>query len=483
MSFPLSLWNCLSKVFHPLYAVIVCKGSEKYTSIYGVDARLNSLPSEYLRRMRLLLGDEYEAYRAGAGCPPFRGIRLNPLKCSAAVLQAALPFSLRRTPFSPFGYYLPAAADRIGRFPLHHAGAFYVQEPSAAAAVTALSPLPGEKILDLCAAPGGKSTQIAGRMEGKGLLWSNEVVRSRAEILLSNIERMGVRNAVVSCCRPEKLCRALAGYFDRVLVDAPCSGEGMFRRSEAAVQDWSPEHVRSCAVRQLAVLKSASEAVRQEGILVYSTCTFSREENEGVVSSFLAEQGGFELIDCGLLCGRPAFLPQARRIYPMDGGEGHFVAVLRRHSPNPCAVSSCRLEAARGGKEAEAFFRRIFRSGPSGTIRQVRDSLYRFPEALPRMDGLGVLRAGVLLGRLRPGRVEPEHALFMAARPQELSQVIALSHDSPQTAAFLRGEEIEVSPSLKGYAGVSVDGVMTGFGKCSGGWLKNHYPKGLRSHS
>ena len=191
-----------------------------------------------------------------------------------------------------------------GRQPLHHAGAFYVQEPSAASAVTVLAPVPGDRVLDLCAAPGGKSTQIAGALQGQGLLWSNEVVRNRAQVLLSNMERMGVRNAVVSSCRPDLLCERLAGYFDKVLVDAPCSGEGMFRREPQAVKEWSLAHTEACAARQLAILNSAAQAVREGGVLVYSTCTFAPVENEGVVSAFLQKHPGFVLEETGLSGGR-----------------------------------------------------------------------------------------------------------------------------------------------------------------------------------
>ena len=242
---------------------------------------MTTLPQAFCDRMKETLGREYEAFLACYEKPHLRGIRLNPQKCGEDLLRLALPFPVTAAPFSPLSYYVPEEAEHLGALPLHHAGAFYVQEPSAASAVTVLAPQPGERVLDLCAAPGGKSTQIAALLAGEGLLWSNEIVRNRANALLSNVERMGVRNAVVSCCRPEVLCGALAGFFDKVLVDAPCSGEGMFRRDERAIQEWSPEHVKTCAVRQLAILESASQALREGGILVYSTCTFSLRKTKG----------------------------------------------------------------------------------------------------------------------------------------------------------------------------------------------------------
>ena len=284
-----------------------------------------------------MLGGEYEAFRAEYEKPHRRGVRLNTLKCDAETLARTLPFPLAPTPFSPLSYYAPEAV-RMASLPLYHAGAFYSQEPSASSAVTLLDPQPGEKVLDLCAAPGGKSTQIAALTGDRGLLWSNEVVRSRASALASNLERMGVKNAVVSSVYPEVLAEKLEGYFDRVLVDAPCSGEGMFRRDPQAIAEWSPAHVEACAARQLAILGSAPRCVREGGVLVYSTCTFSEEENEGVVRAFLRENPGFVLEKPDVAFGRPAYGVDAVRIFPMDGGEGHFAARFRRTAPNRYAT-------------------------------------------------------------------------------------------------------------------------------------------------
>ena len=233
------------------------------------------MTEKFLERMQSLLGDEFDAFLQYYNGENFRGLRVNTLKCTAEALQGALPFELKPTPFCPDGFYLPADVSSLGNHPLHHAGAFYMQEPSATSAVEMLGVQPGDRVLDLCAAPGGKSTQIGAKLKGEGLLWSNEIVKSRANILLSNIERMGIANAVVSNCHPEQLCERLAGCFDRVLVDAPCSGEGMFRKNSAAQTEWSEEHVKSCAERQLHILNSAKHALKPGGVLVYSTCTFS----------------------------------------------------------------------------------------------------------------------------------------------------------------------------------------------------------------
>ena len=443
---------------------------------------MNLLPQEFENKMKIILKDEFEAFYACYQKPYYRGIRLNTLKCDLQTLEAALPFPIKPAPFSPLSYYIPTAAEKIGFLPMHHAGAFYSQEPSAASAVTILNPLPGEAVLDLCAAPGGKSTQIAASLQGKGLLWSNEVVKSRANILLSNLERCGVANAVVSSCHPEVLCTALSGYFDKVLVDAPCSGEGMFRRDQQAILDWNPAHVEACAVRQLAILESAMLALKQNGTLVYSTCTFSLEENENVVSEFLTRHSDFELLDCGQDFGRPAALAQARRVLPMDGGEGHFVAKMKKLSQNDHYPQPYTVKKSVHLNMADDLYLQIFKAERHNTIEQIGNFYLLLPEMLPDLTKLGVLRAGVMLGEAKANRIEPVHALFMAAKAKELNQVVNLAHDSREIMAFLRGEEIEVDCGFHGFAGVAVDGVVTGFGKCSSGRMKNHYPKGLRNN-
>ena len=243
---------------------------------------------KFLFRMKSLLGDEYSEFLKYYEADNFRGLRVNTLKCTPDKLKSLLDFELKNTPFCKEGFYIPDEVTSLGNNPLHHCGAFYIQEPSATSAVEMLGVEEGDFVLDLCAAPGGKSTQIGAKLNGTGLLWSNEIVKSRANILLSNIERMGISNAVVSNCHPDVLCERLANQFDRVLVDAPCSGEGMFRKNQEAQTEWSEEHVKSCAERQLNILNSAKKALKSGGVLVYSTCTFSVEENEGVITRFIS---------------------------------------------------------------------------------------------------------------------------------------------------------------------------------------------------
>ena len=399
-------------------------------------------------------------------------------------------FKIKKSNFAKNSYYLEENIDSIGNLPLHHAGAFYVQEPSASSAITVLSPVPGDKVLDLCAAPGGKSTQISSCLNGKGLLWSNEIVKNRAKVLLSNMERMGVKNAVISSCHPETLCKRLTGFFDKVLVDAPCSGEGMFRKNPYAMKEWSQEHVKMCAKRQLSILNTATKALKDGGIMVYSTCTFSLEENEQTVYNFLKENPDFALenIDCDF--GRAAQqlildenlvdTSKARRIFPQDGGEGHFVAKFKKKSANSKKVKDFNYKKAKAAENKIGYFSTLFKCEAYGKIEKISNNFIILPEGLPDISGLNVLRAGVLLTTNKGSILEPAHAAFMAAKAEELRTKIDFSCDSKEILAYLKGEEISVPEDMCGYVGVCVDGIVAGYAKAINGRLKNKYPKGLR---
>ena len=434
---------------------------------------------EFLGRMKSLLGGEYDEFLKYYEAEHFRGLRVNTLKCSPEKLGTLIGFELKSTPFCPNGFYIPAEVQSPGNSPLHHCGAFYIQEPSATSAAEMLGVEEEDFVLDLCAAPGGKSTQIGAMLNGTGLLWSNEIVRNRANILLSNIERMGISNAVVSNAHPEQLCERLAGMFDRVLVDAPCSGEGMFRKNGEAQTEWSVEHVRSCAERQLHILDSAKKALKPGGVMVYSTCTFSREENEGVITRFLDENPDFELEDSGVSFGRPT-LEFARRIFPMDGGEGHFAARLRKKGES---VKSALPEIkTKTDSDILDFYDSLFVNRPFGeNITVVKDKIIILPKNYQPMDGVPVLRAGVILGEIVKRRIEPHHSAFAAAKKSDCVNAVDFDADSAQINAYLHGEEIAVPSDIKGYSAVCVSGMTTGFGKASNGRLKNKYPKGLRT--
>lgn len=453
-----------------------------------------NLPIDYKKEIEKILKneEEYEKFIKCYNEPSFKGIRINTLKVSEDRFKKIFKFKIKNSNFSKNNYYLEENIDSIGNLSLHHAGAFYIQEPSASSAVTVLNPFPGEKILDLCAAPGGKSTQVAACLNGKGLLWSNEIVKNRAQVLLSNIERIGVRNAVVSSCYPEVLCEKLTGFFDKVLVDAPCSGEGMFRKNPRAIEEWSQEHVKMCAKRQLSILNTAAKALKEDGIMVYSTCTFSLEENEQTVYNFLKENTDFTLENINCDFGRPALqlifgenladTSNARRIFPQDGGEGHFVAKFKRKSANLKKVKDFNYKKAKNAdnKLGYDYFLTLFSSEAYGKIEKFSDNFIILPEGLPDISGLNVLRAGVLLATNKCATLEPAHAVFMAAKVDELRSKIDFSSSSKEILSYLKGEEISVPENMRGYVGICVDGIVTGCAKAVNGRLKNKYPKGLR---
>ena len=445
---------------------------------------MKNFPDDFLNQMKELLGSgDYEQFLADIEKDPYRGIRVNTLKCDVKKALKFLPFVGENTPFSSKSFYIPYDTKGIGDEPFHHAGAFYVQEPSAASAVTVLDVQKGDRVLDLCAAPGGKSTQIAAELDTTGLLWSNEYVKNRANILLSNIERMGIPNAVVSNCHPDVLCSSLEGYFDKVLVDAPCSGEGMFRKDETAIEEWSLEHSISCGERQLSILESASKALKEGGVMVYSTCTFSSFENESVIEQFLEKHKDFELVDSGVSFGRKA-LEKAVRILPSDSGEGHFAAKLRKKGEWLGTPASDIPERKFPERESVLkLYDEIFNSRVFGeNFQKIGDKIILLPEIdLPSFNGLGVIRAGILFGEIKKNRIEPCHSLFMAARKEDLNSYVDFGYSDIRLKKFYHGEEIEIDSSLKGFTAVLVEGVSTGFGKAGGGVLKNRYPKGLRS--
>lgn len=438
------------------------------------------------RMSSLLSQDELEIFKNEYTKTSYIGVRVNTLKCSKEKL-----FELTNafngsdvTPFCNEGFYLKNKEDFSGNHPLHHAGAVYFQEPSAMSAATLLAPEKGDKVLDLCAAPGGKSTQLASALGGTGLIWSNEIVKSRANILLGNFERCGIRNGVVSNADPETLCSALEGYFDKVLVDAPCSGEGMIRRDPNALTEWSVEHTLSCATRQLKILDSAKKALKPGGILVYSTCTFSYEENEGVIEKFLSENPDFELMDAEENFGRPTLNGKAKRIYPMDGGEGHFAAKLKKKDESFRFTNRSSAIPTPQKKIPQLvfdFLKDNFKdTKPYEKLLIKDDKVFALPQVCPDLQGTHAIRAGVFVGCIKKNYFEPEHSLFSTADIENIRRVLDLKLNDPRLEKFLRGEEIPADNSEKGYTLVAVEGIPLGFGKTSGGRLKNKYPKGLR---
>ena len=377
------------------------------------------------------------------------------------------------------------------------------------APVVYLEPQPGERILDLCAAPGGKSTQIAAAMQGQGLLVCNEIHPARAKILSENVERMGIRNAMVTNETPGRLAQAFPEYFHRILVDAPCSGEGMFRKNEEACEEWSPQNVQLCADRQDEILDCAAAMLAPGGRLVYSTCTFAPQEDEGSIARFLKQHPEFEIVSVerfpGMAPGVPEWSGQSEDRPPHDRagrdadgerhsnlehtirlwphllkGEGHFIAVLRKDGK--IVDSHIPLEKGIRVKDCPEYLK--FRqenldAALNGMLIRFGDQLYLAPEELPSLNKMRVLRPGLHLGTVKKNRFEPAHALALALTPREVKRTLDLKADSDAIIQYLKGQTLNVEGE-KGWYLISVDGYSIGWGKQSGGIVKNHYPKGLR---
>ena len=441
------------------------------------------IPEAFTARMQRLLGAEYEAFAASFSRPRAVALRLNPLKTNTP--PGLAQFAPSPVPWEPCGFYYDPET-RPGKSPYHEAGLYYLQEASAMAPAAMLAPAPGERVLDLCAAPGGKSTQLAGRMQGKGILVCNEINPKRAKILASNIERLGISNALVLNEHPQRLEARFAGYFDKILVDAPCSGEGMFRKEEAAVTDWSEETVQMCARRQAEILCSAAKMLRPGGRLVYSTCTFAPEENEASVSAFLHTHPDFsvEEIDAPWFSpGRPDWIERPApglehtfRLWPHKLlGEGHYCAVLRKEGSEPGAEIPTE-PAAKRPKELDDFCRETNAALPDGKIVPFGKNLYLAPQELPALPGLRVLRAGLELGEVRKGRFFPAHAWALWLK--ELPNAVSFPEGSAELSRYLSGDVLP--RENKGWTLVQADGLSLGWAKGDGRVLKNHYPKALR---
>ena len=500
-----------------------------------------TLPRGFAERMRVMLGEDFEAFCLSYAKEVHPSLRVNTLKLTAEELREVAPFVGNGVPWQKNGFYYTADGDmRPGKHPLHEAGAYYIQEASAMLPGSLCPPNPGERVLDLCAAPGGKATQLAAALGGEGLLVANEIHPTRAGILSQNMERMGVRNCVVTNASPAELAVKFPSFFDRIVVDAPCSGEGMFRKEADAVTMWSPENVALCAKRQGEILDEATKMLRPGGYLVYSTCTFAPAENEGAVLNFLSRHPEFEVVpseevavvesrEKGLLDGgNPEWdqefdqfhegiresVRMTYRVFPHHcDGEGHFAALLRKSGDSE-ALPLTRAESKKKGKKPEKanggkgnsagkavpdavavklfedFCREVMGGVPHWVGATVPclfgEKLYLVPAALcgevdPKeaLKGIRVLRAGLCVGTvvgLDRGRGRFEPDHALALCAGVGIRSFAV--DEAGAIAYLRGETLPAD--VRGWYAVTYCGLALGWGKASDGVMKNHFPKGLR---
>lgn len=418
-----------------------------------------NLPAEFLTRMRGELGEEFSEFLKSYGNAPERGIRVNTLKISVEEFKKISPFLLEPVEWEKNGFYV--TCEGLGKTVYHAQGLYYVQEPSAMSAAPKLEVKGGERVLDLCSAPGGKGTQLAQAMHGKGIIFLNEINFSRAKILSSNVERLGIKNAVVTCATPEKLSAEFEEYFDKILVDAPCSGEGMFKKEEAAIPEWSLENVKKCAVRQSQILENAYAMLCGGGRMVYSTCTFAPEEDERQIEKFVAEH------ECVLL--------EMKKLYPHKiRGEGHFYAVIEKTSGQRRSLKTV-LPSKDKRLNLYREWERVNLRTSFEKLCFVGDTLYSLPDEMPQTS-VQTLRAGIRLAEVNQ-RVEPSHSLAMCLKADEAD---CIEVDEGTAVNFLRGMTFSCNEQLKGYKLVTFKNYPLGWCKCTGGVAKNHLPKGIR---
>ncbi len=452
------------------------------------------LSEKFENRMKILLGGEYTDFISALSEDAVKGIRVNESKISVEDFLGVTGLSLTPIEYTRDGF-IPKDTAGLGSTPEHHAGMFYVQDPGAMATVNALDIKEGLRVLDACSAPGGKSSQIASAIGEGGFILSNEYVPKRAKIIVGNAERLGLRNMMVISSDTARLAEMFDSYFDLVLCDAPCSGEGMFRKYGEALSEWSEENVLASAERQRYILENLAPLVNDGGYLLYSTCTYSLEENEENVSAFLAHHPDYSLVPVkeALIRHTSDGLPvdglpkeeakKCRRFYPHKArGEGQFIALMKRRTDNTPKILY-KDEAKPLSKEEERavgnFFRENMEKIPEGRLIKQGDFAVLIPHGHP-LPKYSVFMAGILLGEIKGARLTPHHQLF-SAYGRDFKNREDLTSADKRVALYLRGEEIDAAKDTAGWCAVLYEGVPLGGGKISGGKIKNHYPKGLRN--
>ena len=448
---------------------------------------MKQLPTQYETRMKTLLGKDFESYVAELKNPPVRAFRVNTDKISLKDFEKINLFGQEKIPYVDNGFYLDF--EKIGNHPYHHAGLIYVQEPAAMAPAECIDINPDWCVLDMCAAPGGKSTQLKNKLGENGVLVSNEIISSRCKILTGNIERLGLTNTVTTCMDTGKLACSFPDTFDLVMVDAPCSGEGMFRKEEIAIDEWSAENVAMCACRQAEILENAVKLLKSGGHIIYATCTFSLDENEMTIDAFLQNHPEFEIIPVnervanatadgikfkGCRCDNIHF---ARRFYPhKTRGEGQFMAVLHHKGekyPNNCPAQN----NTKPDKIVTDFLDNALTDyNPDYVLEYNKNPVY-YNNRIPIKNGQAFC-CGVTIGEVKKNYILPHHQFFMALG-NKFKRKINLAPDSTELAKYLHGEEFDTT-CQNGWAVVTVDGYSLGGAKVTNGKAKNHYPKGLR---
>jgi NOL1/NOP2/sun family putative RNA methylase len=450
---------------------------------------MKALPVDFENRMKNLLGDEFEAYKACLEEPPVRSFRVNTNKISLEDFNKINIFNTEKVPYSPTGFYFDY--EKIGNHPYHHAGMLYVQEPGAMAPAECLEVCEDWVVLDMCSAPGGKSTQLRNKLGENGILVSNEIIPSRCKILTGNVERLGLKNTITTCMDSARLAKIYPATFDLIMIDAPCSGEGMFRKEEAAVEEWSEENVKKCAERQKEILENAVKCLKNGGYMIYATCTFSLEENEMLIDEFLSNHPEFELVRVneavekntsdgiffdGCKCENINF---TRRVYPhKNRGEGQFMAVLHNTLPEYGSYQKVKNTAAtKCDKLVYDFLSEVLVSYDKNSVQQNGATPIYFTGEFDTSKAT-VFSKGITIGEVRKNYLQPHHQFFMGLG-NDFKRKIELSAESEELKKYLHGEEFDVDCE-NGWAVVTTQNCVVGGVKVVNSRAKNHYPKGLR---
>ncbi len=461
------------------------------------------LPESFQNKMKELLKDEFPDYIACYEEPRYYGLRVNTNKISVEEFQKISPFEIRPVPWIENGFYYDGETAAPSRHPYYFAGLYYLQEPSAMTPASRLPIEPGDRVLDVCAAPGGKATELGARLQGIGVLIANDISNSRAKGLLKNIEVFGIGNVLVLSEEPGKLVGYFKEYFDKILIDAPCSGEGMFRKDRKMIKAWEEHGPEFFANLQKSIIIQAAEMLKPGGMMLYSTCTFDGRENEQMVEYLLERHPEFEILSITPYDGFAHGIPELTkskdeaykrtvRIFPHKmKGEGHFLALLRKRNIRETDLAKSENEdssAGRGRKklpqELEEFFRGITWKLDADRLEIHGERVYYMPCSLPDVRGIRFLRTGLLLGELKKNRFEPSQALAMCLKKEEYGKVLNLKAEDVRISRYLKGETLEVSDVLpetsNGWYLVCVDGYPLGWGKLTRGTMKNKYLPGWR---